>query len=107
MGRNNRQNDELTFHLASPGHLWFHARNIPGSHVAVLAEGEIPQETLLLAAQLAAYFSAQRTSPKVEVDYTLRRYVRKPKGAKPGFVHYERAKTILVNPTEFTLPPRQ
>ncbi|HHT42029.1 MAG TPA: fibronectin/fibrinogen-binding protein [Firmicutes bacterium] len=107
VGRNNRQNDELTFHLASPGHLWFHARNIPGSHVAVLAEGEIPQETLLLAAQLAAYFSAQRTSPKVEVDYTLRRYVRKPKGAKPGFVHYERAKTILVNPTEFTLPPRQ
>ena len=43
----------------------------------------------------------------MEVDYTLRRYVRKPKGAKPGFVHYERAKTILVNPTEFTLPPRQ
>ncbi len=107
VGRNNRQNDELTFHLASPNHLWLHARGTPGSHVAVLAEGEIPETTLLLAAQLAAYFSAQRSSPKAEVDYTLRKYVRKPKGAKPGYVHYERAQTLVVDPTKFQLPPKQ
>lgn len=107
VGRNNRQNDQLTFHLTGPNHLWLHARGTPGSHVAVLAEGDIPNDTLLLAAQLAAYFSAQRNSPKAEVDYTLRKYVRKPKGAKPGFVHYERAKTIVVNPSEFILPPKQ
>ena len=101
VGRNNRQNDQLTFHLTGPNHLWLHARGTPGSHVAVLAEGDIPNDTLLLAAQLAAYFSAQRNSPKAEVDYTLRKYVRKPKGAKPGFVHYEWAKTIVVNPSEF------
>ncbi|NMA60442.1 MAG: hypothetical protein GX956_00985, partial [Firmicutes bacterium] len=87
-------------------HLWLHARNIPGSHVVILSEGEIPEETLEQGAKLAAYFSQSRNSPKVPVDYTLRRYVRKPKGAKPGFVHYDQAKTIVVNPTEFTLPPK-
>jgi predicted ribosome quality control (RQC) complex YloA/Tae2 family protein len=107
VGRNNRQNDELTFHLTGPNHLWLHARGTPGSHVAIMAEGEIPHHTLVLAAQLAAYFSAQRTSPKAEVDYTLRKYVRKPKGAKPGFVHYERARTIIVDPTGFTPPTKQ
>ncbi|MGB4034738.1 MAG: NFACT family protein [Limnochordia bacterium] len=107
VGRNNRQNDELTFRLTGPNHLWLHARGTPGSHVAILGEGEIPEGTLLLAAQLAAYFSAQRTSPKAEVNYTLRKYVRKPKGAKPGFVHYERAKTIIVDPTAFTPPLKQ
>ncbi|HPT83918.1 MAG TPA: NFACT RNA binding domain-containing protein [Limnochordia bacterium] len=106
VGRNNQQNDELTFKLASPNHLWLHARGTPGSHVAILAEGAIPEETLRFAAQLAAYYSAQRRSPKAEVDYTLRKYVRKPKGAKPGFVHYERAKTIVVDPTKFTPPPK-
>lgn len=106
VGRNNQQNDELTFRLSSPNHLWLHARNIPGSHVVILAEGEIPDATLSQGAHLAAYFSQSRTSPKVAVDYTLRRHVRKPKGAKPGFVHYDQAKTILVNPTEFTLPPK-
>lgn len=107
VGRNNRQNDELTFHLTSPNHLWLHARGTPGSHVAVLAEGDVPEATILFAAQLAAYFSAQRNSPKAEVDFTLRKYVRKPKGASPGFVTYERAKTVIVNPTAFTPPPKQ
>lgn len=104
VGRNNRQNDELTFHLTRPNHVWLHARNIAGSHVSILAE-DVPPETLLQAAQLAAYFSEQRKSPKVAVDYTLRKHVRKPKGAQPGFVHYEQAKTLLVNPTELELPP--
>lgn len=106
VGRNNQQNDELTFRLSSPNHLWLHARNIPGSHVVILAEGDVPGETLVQGAHLAAYFSQSRTSPKVPVDYTLRRHVRKPRGAKPGFVHYEHAKTIMVNPAEFTLPPK-
>lgn len=105
VGRNNQQNDELTFRLSSPNHLWLHARNIPGSHVVILGE-EIPEQTLMQAALLAAYFSQSRTSPKVSVDYTLRRHVRKPKGAKPGFVNYDHAKTIVVNPTEFDLPPK-
>lgn len=107
VGRNNRQNDRLTFTLTSPDHLWLHARNVPGSHVAVMAAGEIPRETLVQAAGLAAYFSQSRTSPKVPVDYTLRKHVRKPKGANPGFVHYDEAKTILVNPTDFTWPSKQ
>lgn len=107
VGRSNRQNDYLTFRLAGPNHLWLHARNAAGSHVAVLAEGEIPQETLLAAAQLAAYFSQSRRSPKVDVDYTLRKHVRKPKGAAPGYVHYDKARTITVNPTDFTMPEKQ
>lgn len=107
VGRNNQQNDRLTFHLTGPNHLWLHARNIPGSHVAILAEGDIPETTLVQAATLAAYFSQSRTSPKVSVDYTPRRYVRKPKGAKPGFVHYTEAKTILVNPTDFIWPQKE
>jgi predicted ribosome quality control (RQC) complex YloA/Tae2 family protein len=107
VGRNNQQNDHLTFRLSGPNHLWLHARNIAGSHVAILSEDQIPPSTLLEAAQLAAYFSQSRTSPKVPVDYTLRKHVRKPKGASPGFVHYEQAKTILVNPTDFQLPSKQ
>jgi predicted ribosome quality control (RQC) complex YloA/Tae2 family protein len=104
VGRNNQQNDQLTFRLTQPNHLWLHARNIPGSHVAILHEGDVPPETLLQAASLAAYYSQSRKSPKVPVDYTLRKHVRKPKGASPGFVHYDGAKTILVNPTDFPMP---
>lgn len=106
VGRNNRQNDLVTFRLSSPRHLWLHARNMPGSHVVVLAEGEIPEQTLQDAARLAAYFSKGRESNSVPVDYTERRHVRKPKGAKPGFVTYEQAKTIFVNPTEAELPEK-
>ncbi len=107
VGRNNQQNDHLTFRLSRPNHLWLHARNIPGSHVAIVSEEEVPPATLLQAAQLAAYFSQSRTSPKVLVDYTLRKHVRKPKGASPGFVHYDEAKTILVNPADFKLPKKE
>lgn len=107
VGRNNQQNDQLTFRMTQPNHLWLHARNIPGSHVAILHEGDVPPETLLQAASLAAYFSQSRKSPKVPVDYTLRKHVRKPKGASPGFVNYDGAKTILVNPTDFSMPKQQ
>lgn len=104
VGRNNRQNDELTFRLTKPNHLWLHARGIAGSHVAILEEGEIPETTLLQAAELAAYFSEQQSSSKVAVDYTQRKHVRKIKGAQPGFVRYDHAKTIFVNPSEISLP---
>ncbi len=104
VGRNNRQNDLLTFKLSSPRHLWLHARNLPGSHVIVLAEGDIPPSTLEEAACLAAHFSRGRNSNSVPVDYTERRHVRKPRGAKPGFVRYEQARTIFVNPNECKLP---
>lgn len=104
VGRNNRQNDLLTFKMSSPRHLWLHARNQPGSHVIILAEEEIPPKTLEQAALLAAYFSKGRSSSNVAVDYTLRRHVRKPRGAKPGFVRYEQAQTIFVNPDESKLP---
>lgn len=107
VGRNNHQNDYLTFKLTAPNQTWLHARNIPGSHVAILAAEPVPDPTLWEAANLAAYFSQGRTSPKVAVDYTQRRHVRKPKGARPGFVHYDQAKTILANPAEFVLPPKE
>jgi len=107
VGRNNQQNDRLTFQMSKPHHLWLHARGVPGSHVAILSEEEIPPNTLLQAAHLAAYFSQSRTSPKVPVDYTSRKHVRKIKGAGPGLVQYDHARTILVNPTDFRMPQKQ
>jgi predicted ribosome quality control (RQC) complex YloA/Tae2 family protein len=100
LGRNNRQNDWLTFKLARPEDWWFHARNIPGSHVLVRAEGqgELPERTLLDAAMLAAGFSQARMSSGVPVVYTRRKHVWKPSGALPGFVHYERERTVHVTP---------
>lgn len=106
VGRNNRQNDELTFRLTSANHLWLHAQKIPGSHVSILGTDPIPPETLEQAAHLAAYFSQHRNETNVAVDYTQRRHVRKPRGANPGFVHYEQAKTLFVNPTKFTWPKK-
>lgn len=106
VGRNNRQNDELTFRIARPNHWWFHAQNIPGSHVVVLSEGDIPDKTILEAASLAAYYSKAKNSPKVSVDYTERRHVRKPTGSKPGFVIYDHVKTVLVDPTTAVLPEK-
>ncbi|NLJ79513.1 MAG: fibronectin/fibrinogen-binding protein [Firmicutes bacterium] len=107
VGRNNRQNDYLTFRLSRPNHLWLHARKIPGSHVVIAEEGAIPESTIAEAALLAAYFSQSKNSPKVSVDYTLRKHVRKPKGAKPGFVLYERFQTIVVDPANTNLPPKK
>ncbi|HHY10478.1 MAG TPA: fibronectin/fibrinogen-binding protein [Firmicutes bacterium] len=106
VGRNNRQNDDLTFRQARPNHLWFHAQKIPGSHVLVLAE-DVSQETILEAAALAAYFSQAKNSTKVPVDYTLRKHVRKPKGAKPGFVIYDNFQTVIVDPTSAKLPRKK
>lgn len=89
VGKNNYQNDELTFKIASNNDWWFHAKNIPGSHVIVKSDGkDIPESTLLEAASLAAYYSKGRESGKVEIDYTQRKNIKKPKGGKPGFVVY-------------------
>ena len=89
VGKNNLQNEELTFRFASGNDWWFHAKGIPGSHVIVKTEGkELPDRTFEEAAALAAYYSSARDSDKVEIDYVERKHVKKPGGAKPGFVVY-------------------
>jgi predicted ribosome quality control (RQC) complex YloA/Tae2 family protein len=90
VGKNNLQNDELTFHFANGGDWWFHSKGAPGSHVILKAtgEGEIPDSAFEDAARLAAYYSKLRGSDKVEIDYIEKKHVKKPSGAKPGFVVY-------------------
>lgn len=89
VGKNNYQNDELTFKFANGGDWWFHAKDCPGSHVVLKAEGrEIPDRVFEQAANVAAYYSKNRDNDKVEVDYLERRNVKKPNSAKPGFVVY-------------------
>lgn len=100
VGKNNIQNDELTFKLANGGDMWFHAKKMPGSHVIVRLEGagELPDSTYEEAARLAAYYSSGRTAPKVEIDYTERRNIKKPAGAKPGFVIYHTNYSMIAEP---------
>lgn len=99
VGRNNKQNDLLTMKLAGPRDLWFHTQKIPGSHVVVRSQGRpVDEITLLEAANLAVHFSKARNSTKVPVDYTEKRYVRKPPGATPGFVLYDNFQTIIIDP---------
>ncbi len=89
VGKNNYQNDELTFKVANGGDWWFHAKKIPGSHVVLITEGkEVPDRAFEEAAALAAYYSKGREQDKVEIDYLKRKDVKKPGGAKPGFVVY-------------------
>jgi len=107
LGRSSRQNDFVTFKAAKPEYLWLHAQKIPGSHVIVCSDKEVSQQTLLEAATLAAYYSRNRTSAKVAVDYTRRKHVRKPPEAKPGFVIYDHFQTIVVDPTKIENLPRK
>ena len=96
VGKNNLQNDKLTF-TAQPNEVWLHAKDMPGSHVIIV--GENPDDgTILYAARLAAAYSRGKASSRVPVDYTLRRYVKKPGGAKPGFVIYTNQHTLYVEP---------
>ncbi|GAX90435.1 Rqc2 family fibronectin-binding protein [Effusibacillus lacus] len=97
VGKNNKQNDYLTMKLAHSADTWLHTKDIPGSHVVIRSK-EVPETTLLEAAQLAAYFSKARESSHVPVDYTLIKHVWKPNGAKPGMVLYEAQKTLYVTP---------
>ena len=89
VGKNNYQNDELTFKIASGNDWWFHAKGAPGSHVIVKTGGnELPDRTFEEAARLAAHYSKNRNAEKVEIDYVEKKHVKKPNGAKPGFVVY-------------------
>ena len=99
VGKNNYQNDALTFAKGGGGDYWFHTKGIPGSHVVLRAEGrEIPDRVYELAARLAAYYSKGKDQEKVEIDYTLRKNVKKPGGAKPGFVVYYTNYSMMIPP---------
>jgi len=98
VGKNNFQNDELTFKFANGGDWWFHAKTIPGSHVIVKAEGnELTDKTYEEAASLAAHYSKGRDQEKVEIDYTERKNLKKPNAAKPGFVIYNTNFSMVAN----------
>ena len=106
VGRNNIQNDQLTLKTARGRDVWFHVKDIAGSHTVVFTEGqEPPEQTLREAAMLAALHSKAAQSAQVPVDYTLVKYVHKPSGAKPGMVIYEHQKTVYVTPDP-TLPAK-
>lgn len=99
VGKNNTQNDLITTRLAGKGDMWFHVKNIPGSHVVVFSGGsELSDETVIQAATLAATNSKASDSAQVPVDYTPIKYVKKPSGAKPGMVIYTTNKTVYVTP---------
>ena len=101
VGKNNKQNDNLTLKIASNEDIWMHTKNIPGSHVIIKTEGkEVPDETIFEGAMLAAFFSKSKMASQVPVDYTKKKNVKKPNGSKPGMVIYETNSTIYVTPTE-------
>ncbi|MCC3169161.1 Rqc2 family fibronectin-binding protein FbpA [Streptococcus sanguinis] len=100
VGRNNLQNDELTFKMAKKDELWFHAKDIPGSHVVITGNLQPSDEVKTDAAELAAYFSKARLSNLVKVDMIETRKLNKPTGGKPGFVTYTGQKTLRVTPDE-------
>lgn len=99
VGKNNFQNEELSFKFATGNDWWFHAKGQPGSHVIVKTNGEeLPDRTFEEAGRLAAYYSRGRQAPKVEIDYTQKKNLRKPNGAKPGFVVYYTNYSLLIEP---------
>ena len=99
VGRNNKENDWLTLKRAASSDMWFHTKDIPGSHTVLLTNGEEPsEEDLFEAASIAAYHSKGRSSENVPVDYTRIRYVKKPGGASPGMVIFTHNRTLYVNP---------
>lgn len=97
VGKNNLQNDRLSFKIANKNDIWLHVKDIPGSHV-IIRDSDPDDQTLLEAAQLAAYFSKGRDSDNVPVDYLPAKRLHKPKGAKPGFVTFTGQKTLYVTP---------
>ena len=101
VGKNNLQNEMLTFQLSKKNHLWFHVKDLPGSHVVLMADSrEVTAEEIKQAALLAAYYSKGRQSSNVPVDYTLCRNVRKQRSSRPGMVIYDNHQTIFVTPDE-------
>lgn len=99
VGKNNYQNDELTFKFATGNDWWFHAKNTPGSHVVVKCDGAetLPDRTFEEAGRLAAYYSKGRSQDKVEIDYIQKKHVKKPNGAKPGFVVYYTNFSLMID----------
>lgn len=99
VGKNNYQNDELTFQFATGNDWWFHAKGMPGSHVVVKMNGaeELPDRTFEEAGRLAAYYSKGRGQEKVEIDYIQKKHVKKPSGAKPGFVVYYTNYSLMID----------
>ncbi len=102
VGKNNAQNDYVTLKLANSSDIWFHTKNFAGSHTIIKLglDKDVPDRTMLEAASLAAFYSSAKNSPKVEVDYTQIKNVKKPSGAKPGMVIYEHYNTIYIAPDE-------
>ncbi len=99
VGKNNAQNDRLTFKIAAPDDLWLHTKEITGSHV-IVRSSNVSDETLQLAAEIAAHFSKAQNSSKVPVDYVQCKFVKKPSGAKPGFVIFTNQRTLYVTPSD-------
>lgn len=98
VGKNNFQNDELTFKIATGNDWWFHAKGAPGSHVIVKANNEeLPDRTFEEAARLAAYYSKNRNAEKVEIDYVEKKHVKKTNGGKPGFVIYHTNYSMIID----------
>lgn len=98
VGKNNIQNEELTFNFAVGNDWWFHAKGCPGSHVIVKTNGdELPDRTFEEAGRLAAYYSKNRGAEKVEIDYVEKKHVKKPKGGKPGFVVYYTNYSLMID----------
>ena len=98
VGKNNLQNEELTFHFANGGDWWFHAKKAPGSHVIIKTNGEeLPDRTFEEAARLAAHYSKNSGAEKVEVDYVEKKQVKKPNGSKPGFVVYYTNYSMMID----------
>lgn len=99
VGKNNLQNEELTFHFANGGDWWFHAKGAPGSHVIVKTNGEeLPDRTFEEAGRLAAHYSKNSGADKVEIDYVEKKHVKKPNGSKPGFVVYYTNYSLMIDP---------
>ena len=100
VGKNNFQNEEVTFQIADGGDWWFHAKGVPGSHVIVKTEGkELPDRVFEEAGALAAYYSKGRDSEKVEIDYVKRKEVKRAAGGKPGFVIYHTNYSLMASPS--------
>lgn len=99
VGKNNYQNEELTFKFATGNDWWFHAKKMAGSHVIVKSNNEeLPDRTFEEAGRLAGYYSGSRTAPKVEIDYIQKKHVKKPNGSKPGFVVYYTNYSLIIEP---------
>ncbi|GBG97111.1 Rqc2 family fibronectin-binding protein [Lactococcus termiticola] len=107
VGKNNLQNEQVSFKLAKKGDLWFHVKDIPGSHVLITGNSDPSDETITFAGELAAYFSKARNSNLVQVDVLDAKKLHKPTGTPPGFVTYNREKTIRVTADEATIKARK